>query len=50
MRPCSWLLLAIPSLVLFRAIAEDKKHRQQQKADQRILSAKVREVEMSLRG
>lgn len=50
MRPCSWLLLAIPAVVLFRAIAEDQKHRAQQRQDTRILAAKVAEVEMSLHG
>ena len=50
LRPVGWLAFAIPALVLFRAIAEDKRKRQQQKQDQRILSDKLAEVEMSLRG
>ncbi len=50
MRPCSWLLLAIPALVLLRAILEDQKHRQQRQADTRLLCEKVRQVEASLRG
>jgi hypothetical protein len=50
MRPCSWLLLAIPAFTLFLAMAEDKQSKAERESDARLVEAKRAEIEGVLHG
>jgi hypothetical protein len=44
MRPCSWLLLAIPAFVLLGSLLEDTKHREQERQAESQLADFVERV------
>jgi len=50
MRPCSWLLLALPAFTLLRAMAEDKTSVHERRADTALVEAKRAEIERALNG
>ena len=50
MRPCSWLLLAIPAMVLFGSLVEDTKRKAEHAEDAALVEAKRAEIEGMLHG